>query len=502
MKLAVSDLELDIGGARILSGISLAVEDQSSLGVVGESGSGKTLFARTLMGLLPPESAVRGAYTLDGSPVPLDGKGWGNIRGRLLGLVMQDPFSSLDPTRKCGPQILAALTGKQAKQFDLKRALAEVGLDEDAARKYPFELSGGMRQRIGIAAALAGGPRLLIADEATTALDGITQKEILDLIERLRRARGMSLILISHDLEVVRKHTDYTAVFHRGRIVEFGATGEIFSNPRSSYTRLLLDARNFTRSGAGGGAGSPPPLLAVHRLSKSYGKRLALDQVDINVYEGECVGIVGESGCGKTTLARCIIGLTRSDSGRIVFSPPETRPQRIAPFNAQMVFQDPYSSLNPALSVKRILTEALFAGGRPPEEAPDLLELVELPAEFLSRRPARLSGGQRQRVAIARALAPRPRLLLCDESVSALDAAVQTQILRTLSRLRETRRLSILFITHDLAVVRHIADRIYVMRDARVVEEGSAAAIFGNPGHPYTKTLLAATAQADNRPGG
>jgi peptide/nickel transport system ATP-binding protein len=501
MKLEARNITVRISGADILNGVDFCLPERGCIGIVGASGSGKTMFARSLMGLLPARAEIGGDYRIDGEDIDPNARerAWKKIRGRRIGLVMQDPFTSLDPLTRCGRQITAGLPPDRKRAFDLKKALDEVGLPPAVARQYPFELSGGMRQRVVIAAALATAPDILIADEATSALDVITQKGILDLADRIRQSRDMALIIITHDLGVVKSRTDMLYVFHKGNIVEAGPTGEVIDNPRDTYTKALLRAASGdgadTGANRGTGDGKKNVLMAVTNLSKRFGERTAVDRVSLRVNTRECVGIVGESGSGKTTLARCIVGLADYDEGEIVFGSrgSETRASakdaRKKRFDAQIVFQDPYSSLNPALTVREILTEALWAAGQPPSDLDELLELTELSRDFLSRRPGRLSGGQRQRVALARALAPRPRLLICDEAVSALDVLVQEQILHTLRELRDGRDLSILFITHDLGVCRRIADRVYVMYNSRIVEEGDTDRLFESPRHPYTKEL-------------
>jgi peptide/nickel transport system ATP-binding protein len=500
MNLSVRGLKVAVKGAPILREIDFSLAPGRAAGIAGASGSGKTMFARAIMGLLPEGHTVSGEYMLDTEHFDLDADEavWRGIRGKRLGLIMQDPFSSLDPMAKCGDQITAGLGKEERRGFDVARALEEVDLPRRAADRYPGELSGGMRQRVVIAAALAKTPELLIADEATTALDVITQKEILDLIGRLQKERCMSLIIITHDLRVVAERTEELAVFHNGIIVERGASARVISSPQDSYTKALLDANCFAKPVFSVSSGSVKPahtgpLLEARHLVKRYSGVTALRDANIVIHEGECVGVVGESGSGKTTLARCVAGLTRADSGEVLFMTGKPPPQKNKKmFNVQMVFQDPYSSLNPAHTVREALAEALGAAGKTADAVPALLEMVELPLDFLDRKPARLSGGQRQRVAIARALAPAPRLLICDESVSALDVLVRNQILKTLKNFQKKQNIAILFITHDLTVVYEIASRVYVMRDAQVVEEGSRDQLFNNPRHPYTKALLEA----------
>jgi peptide/nickel transport system ATP-binding protein len=487
MSIAVSDLRVDIAGNPILSGIDFSLDGNISVGVVGESGSGKTTFVRALMGLLPKEGVATGSYLLDEEEVDLNGreKVWIKIRGTKLGLIMQDPFTSLDPFVKCGRQIVAGLARPRAKAFDIAGALNEVGLAEAVAEKYPFELSGGMRQRVVIAAALATEPEILIADEATSALDVLTQKDILDLIGRIHKDRAMPLIIITHDLRIVKERTDRIMVFHDGQVIEVGDTAEVLADPRQDYTRALLAAGIPVPTSPAPQPSHPKKiLLRAADLSKKFGDHIAMQDVSIDIYENECIAVVGESGSGKTTLARTIIGLARPDSGSIRFD------GNADGTGIQIVFQDPYSSLNPALKIHTILAEALKTAGRAAGEVESLLALVELPADFALRKPAELSGGQRQRVAIARALATKPKLLICDESVSALDVLIQAKILELLRKLREKENFSILFISHDMDVVRRIADRLYVMQYGRVVESGDAEDIFENPQDPYTIRLL------------
>ncbi|MDR0875593.1 MAG: ABC transporter ATP-binding protein, partial [Clostridiales Family XIII bacterium] len=489
-----------------MDGISFDLDEPICVALVGLSGSGKTMFARALMGLLPAGSEVTGAYLLGGEPFDFNAKEAARreVRGKTIGLIMQDPFTALDPIAKCGSQILAGVPANRRTSFDVLAALDEVGLPASVEERYPFELSGGQRQRVVIAAALATEPKLLIADEATTSLDVVTQQEILELIDGIRRRRGMPLIFITHDIGLVCKWADRIAVVEDGRIVETGPAREIIRHPQNAYTRTLVEADRLLSGtvltdktetkgdgssvfGAKTDEPSPfvsPFVLCATGLVKNFGVFRALDGVSIEVHAGECIGVVGESGSGKTTLARCLVGLERPDEGRIEY---------FGKGMPQIVFQDPYSSLNPAHTVRAILTEALLAGGAQASiTIEELLHLAELPAELLDRKPARLSGGQRQRVAIARALAPGPEVLILDESVSALDVVVQNQILGTIDRLRRERGLAILLITHDLSVVRMVASRVYVMNEARVVEHGDTAQIFAAPKDPYTAKLLAA----------
>lgn len=488
IKISISDLRVQIGESEILKGIDFKLEGNESVGIVGQSGSGKTMMMRSLIGLLPDQAKQAGDYRIDEQKFNLNAreKQWGKIRGSGIGMVMQDPFTALDPLKKCGKQILDGVPNDKKAVFNIVSALEEVGLPKEVADRYPFELSGGQRQRIVIAASLATQPRLLIADEATTALDVITQKEILDLIDHIRSVRTMPLIIITHNIRLAKTRCDRVLVMENGKIVEEGTAKKVTEQPRSEAAKTLIEAdrflqiKSFSYSHSGGDI-----LLKAENLNKRFGSVNALIDVTIDVCAGECVGIVGQSGSGKTTLARCLVGLTKADSGSVKF---------FGKNRTQIVFQDPYSSLNPAHKIRYILESALKASNRPLSELEELISLAEVPAELLDRKPAKLSGGQRQRVAIAHALAPRPDLLICDESVSALDVVVQNQILNMLEKLRRERHLAVLFITHDLSVLRMIAERVYVMNEGHIVEHGTAREIFESPENSYTKALIEAAA--------
>ncbi|WP_159806676.1 ABC transporter ATP-binding protein [Cellulomonas citrea] len=570
--LSARDLQVRSGAGPIVTGVDLDLHAGTTLAVVGESGSGKSMVAKALSGLLPRGVHATGQVELAGAPLDLAGgeRTWAPVRGRQIALLLQDPFTSLSPVHRCGPQVAAALPGtpdRAQRRGAVAAALAEVGLDPDVARRYPFELSGGMRQRVAIAAALAAGPQVLLADEPTTALDVTTQRAILDLIGELRTSRGMAVVLITHDLELARERADDLVVLYAGRVLETGPARDVMSRPAHPYTKALHEAnpplehkvaalaviegnvprpaqvagrcvfadrcpkvQDVCREGEpalvdlGAGRGSAclfaaqelaaaptapelaPPVLGTDRaapvvqitgLSKTYAGATtrALDDVNLLVGAGECVGVVGESGSGKTTLARCLVGLERADGGQIRFLGPLTPTGdpagRPAHRLVQIVFQDPYSALDPALSIGATLAEALAVGGRPRTDVPELLDLVGLPATYARRRPHALSGGERQRVAIARALAPGPSLLVCDESVSALDVSVQAQVLNLLHELRARLGLSLVFISHDMAVVRQMADHVYVMLRGRVVEDGPTDQVLSRPAHDYTRALMA-----------
>jgi peptide/nickel transport system ATP-binding protein len=514
----------------------LTVGPGEVLGIVGESGSGKTLLVKALLGLLPEGLAAAGAVWVDGRWTDL-GQGRAPVRGKAV-LVPQDPFTSLDPTRRVGDQVAdSAPAGRRPKGRRARRAfaaerLAEVHLGADSARRYPHQLSGGMRQRAAIAAALAVDPPVLVADEPTTALDVTTQRDILDLLDELRRSRGMAVVLISHDLALVRQRAGSVLVMRAGEVVERGEAAAVFAAPAHPHTAALraatptLDQLVPAGSDLVSPATSTGPNLAVptvpagtahlvhspalpnpdsaagrfalraidlrHRFAGAAGEALA--GVSFEVRQGESVGLVGESGSGKTTLARCLVGLQRPGGGTVEYWDGARR-RPAGPTDVQMVFQDPYSTLNPALTLGATLREAVGAAGGAHQDRltpEELMDLVGLPRGYLRRRPANLSGGERQRVAIARALAPRPRILVCDEATSALDVTVQARILDLLGRLRQDLGLSLLFISHNLAVTAQITDRLGVMREGRLVEEGSTAEVLAAPAHPYTQALRAA----------
>ncbi|CAN5705686.1 ABC transporter ATP-binding protein [soil metagenome] len=489
----------------VVAPLDVGISPGRTLAIIGESGSGKTLTAKSLVGLLPRGFRAQGSVQVGGRVIPLDSKvsQWRSVRGGTVSLLLQDPFTSLSPAHKCGDQIawtIQAATGRRLSRGErtsvICERLAEVKLPEHVARAYPHQLSGGMRQRVAIAAALAANPQLLIADEPTTALDASNQADILELLRSVQLSRQLSLILISHDLGLIRGRTDDVLVMQGGSVVERGATKAVLGSPQHSYTRALIDADPNLRTVNSHSTSDDDSvdLVRVSGLGKQFGQRRVLQDVDLRIGAGRVVGVVGESGSGKSTLARCIAGLEREDTGTVHFDGAALAPGRSSrtPEQMQIVFQDPYSSLNPMMSVGAILREALHVARRSAEEVPELLSTVGLDGDFARRRPVELSGGQRQRIAIARALAPQPRLLICDESVSALDVSVQSQILELLLGLRRELGLTLLFISHDLAVVRLLADDVVVLKNGRVVEAGSCDQVLRTPAHDYTRMLVSA----------
>ncbi|HEX6931804.1 MAG TPA: ABC transporter ATP-binding protein [Streptosporangiaceae bacterium] len=572
----------------IVKAVDLALGPGETIGIVGESGSGKSMTARAIMGLLPPALVASGQVRYRGSNLlELTEREWQAMRGGEIGLILQDPFTMLNPVMTCGRIIGESLPkeprlSRDARREEVVRRLAEVGIrDASVAGRYPFQLSGGMRQRVGIAAALARDPRVLLADEPTTALDVTTQRDVLALIKGIQAARGMSLILITHDLRVAFAVCDRVYVLYAGSLIEVGSSAEVDAEPLHPYTLglLLSEPSAERRTGelvaipgsvpapddvassctfaprcrwaaapcteesprlaevepgrlsacvrlpeiraematvrrqseqedrpGSSSRGAATALIQVQDARKEFrnGRRAvtALDGVSIEVGEHESVGIVGESGSGKTTLARILVGLEQATSGQIAIDGmPATKwaslsakDRRKLRSTIQIVFQDPYSSLNPMRSIGSILREAIALGEPAMKdrnaEVSNLLRSVGLPADYAGRKPVALSGGERQRVAIARVLAAQPRILICDEPVSALDMSVQAQILNLLINLRAERGLGYLFITHDLSIVRQVTERLYVMHRGRIVESGPTEEVLSRPRDPYTATLL------------
>lgn len=488
----------DRSGRVIVDDVNVNARLGRTLVIVGESGAGKSMLARTLCALTPSALSASGTVTLRGQDYDLesDQERLKKQRGGGIVWLPQDPFTSLAPTLPCGEQITAARTGRRSERSQRARALlADVGLDARVARSYPHELSGGMRQRVAIAAALDSEPRVLIADEPTTALDVTTQRDILTLLTRLRDEHTMTLVLVTHDLALARQFGDDVIVMKDGQIVEEGPVNEVLTSPVHEYTKRLADAEPRI-DGPNPRAGNSTPagaetIVEVRDLTKVFRSRkdahVALMDVSLDIAQGESIGIVGESGSGKTTLARIIVGLEHADSGTVRVNAHADRGPAVG-----IVFQNPYSALNPARTIGQTLAEAAAVAGRPASDVAELLAAVELPAEYAKRRPASLSGGERQRVAIARALATRPRVLIADEAVSALDVSVQASVLDLLTRLQAEQGFALVFITHDLAVARAMCDRLVIMKGGAVVEEGPTEEILHNPSKDYTVQLLSA----------
>ena len=492
--------------------------------LIGESGSGKSLVARAVLGLLPaPHVRVRsGRILFEGQDLAaLDAKGMRAIRGARIAMIFQEPMTALNPLHTIGRQIDEVLRihtklGRGERRDRVVALLDSVHLPEPArlARSFPHQLSGGQRQRAMIAMALALEPRLLIADEPTTALDVTTQAQILHLIRELQREHGTSVLFITHDFGVVADIADTVAVLQKGILVEQGRAAEVLGAPQHPYTRALIAAVPKLAPPPLRPASTAPRVVEARAIRKTYGARglfggrttKALDGVDVELRRGETLGLVGESGSGKSTLARAVTRLMPIDSGEILLSghnvgdlsARQMRPHRK---RVQMVFQDPYASLDPRQRVLDIVAEGPIIHGTMPvvaqDEARALLALVGLDPSAAQRFPHEFSGGQRQRIGIARALALRPEVLVADEPVSALDVSVQAQVLALLADIKARLQLSMLFVTHDLRVALQVCDRIAVMRRGQVVEVAPTAEIYATPKHPYTKALFAAVPGAN-----
>ena len=534
----------------LLNGLSFSINTNEIVAIVGESGSGKSLTALSIAGLLFQTQLVVNSkkMQLSGKELShLSHKDWQNVRGQELGIIFQEPQSSLNPSMRCGPQVMERLQqNKIGMPQDYRKRVIEAfelvqfPQPERIFKAYPHELSGGQKQRVMIAMALIGSPKLLITDEPTTALDVTVQKEILTLIKNRQKVHKMSVLIISHDLSVVAQFADRVLVMHKGRLVESGSVAEIFKNPQDPYTQGLLYARpqvdkrlkrlptvadfskkqksfkfisKATRVKKHKVLYAVKPLLEVKGLIKEFPltrswfkekqSLKAVNEVSFDLYLGETLGLVGESGCGKSTISRTLVNLDPPSAGDIRYkgrsiiglNPKELRELRK---QIQLVFQDPFAALHPLKFIGDAIAEPLLVhalvNGKADQKARviQLLEQVGLAAEYYHRYPHQLSGGQRQRVVIARALATEPQILLLDESVAALDISVQAQVLNLLNDLKEQLQLSYLFISHDLNVVKYMADRILVMQKGVLVEEGEADELYFHPQHPYTQELISA----------
>ncbi|WP_372469338.1 dipeptide ABC transporter ATP-binding protein [Microbacterium maritypicum] len=530
--ISATDLRISYGDKErrreVVHGVSFEIAEGETLALVGESGSGKSTTAHALLGLLPEGGRVDGGRVLLGD---LDISGWSDralrgIRGPEIGLVPQDPTTSLDPVRTIGAQVeeILRLHGHRDRRSRRARAielLDRVGIDDPdlRARQYPHELSGGMRQRVLIATAIALRPRLLIADEPTSALDATVQRKVLDLLDELQREEGTSILLVTHDLGVAADRAERLVVLKDGRIVEQGSSEAVLAAPADPYTKQLLadapafatgfrrpDAPPFLRDAAAVAAENPWAIVAdglVKEFRVAGRERFrAVDDVSFRVRRGTTHALVGESGSGKTTTARLVTRFHQPDAGTIEVDGDDVthakREQlRVLRRRIQLVYQNPFASLDPRQQIADIVAEPLVnfgVGSRTErrERALALLDRVSLPAEVARRTPRELSGGQRQRVAIARALAIDPDIVVLDEAVSALDVTVQARILELLTSLQAELGLTYLFISHDLAVVRRISHTVSVMRRGRIVEEGQTEDLFRDPQHDYTRELLAA----------
>jgi microcin C transport system ATP-binding protein len=524
----VSGLAVAFGGKRVVDGVSFTLDRGETLALVGESGSGKSVTALSLLQLLPPGGAnPAGTIVLDGSSI-IGGapEALHKARGGVAGIVFQEPMTSLNPLHRIGKQVSEAISlHTPLPQAELRArtlaALSQAGFADASERldAFPHQLSGGQRQRVMIAMALANNPALLIADEPTTALDVAIQGQILDLLVRLKQERGLALLLITHDLAVVRRYADRVCVMKDGEVVEAGTVADVFAAPAHPYTRMLLGAQP---------KGLPAPVaedaptvltatdVKVHFpirrgvMRRVVGHVRAVDGVNFTVRAGETIGVVGESGSGKTTFALAVLRL-QDFTGRVVFQSRDVgtldrKEMRALRARMQVVFQDPYGSLSPRMSVGDIIAEGLgvHEPGLPAAERAErvaaALREVDLPEDAADRYPHEFSGGQRQRIAIARALVLKPAFVVLDEPTSALDMSVQAQIVDLLRDLQRRHGLAYLFISHDLKVVRALAHQVIVLRAGQVVEAAPAAEIFAHPQADYTRSLIAAAFALDTAP--
>ncbi|WP_407474388.1 dipeptide ABC transporter ATP-binding protein [Sulfitobacter sp. PM12] len=540
--LEVNDLSIGFGnGPSVVDGVSFALNAGETLALVGESGSGKTLSCRSVLRLLPDAAQMRGgSIRFNGAEgavnlLSLPEKKMRAIRGDRISMIFQEPMRSLSPLHRLGDQVAEVLRlhrkmGRTAAKRAVLEQFEKVGFVDPlrAWKSYPFEMSGGMRQRAMIAMAMVAKPELLIADEPTTALDVTTQAQVLGLIRSLQAETGMGVILVTHDLGVVANMAQRVVVMNKGRVMERGDAQEVLGSPAHPYTAKLFAAAPMIPAVAAPAPASTKPaddvILDLRDVSKTYTMRAggwrkpvsvsACQHVDLHLPRGKTLAIVGESGSGKTTCARIAMGAERPDvGGEVLFRPdPAAAPLAVHDLSptertafqrqAQMVFQDPYSSLSPRMRVQQALTEPMevhnigTARDRR-EKAAEMLRWVGLNPDMLGRFPHAFSGGQRQRLSIARALTLDPKLLICDEPTSALDVSVQEQILTLLEDIRDRANLSYLFISHDLAVVARIADEVAVMRAGVIVEQAPPDTLFYNPQHPYTRALIAAQPEPD-----
>ncbi len=545
------------GTVQAVKGINFSLEKGKTLGIVGESGSGKSVTSLAMLQLLPAfNSKIEGKIRFNSERlgevdlINLSPNEIRQIRGKEVAMIFQEPMSSLNPLYTCGEQVMEAILLHEqcSKQEAINKTIAlfeevELPRPNEIFKSYPHQLSGGQKQRVMIAMAVSCNPSILIADEPTTALDVTVQKSILELMSKLQGLYDMAIIFITHDLGVVAEIADEILVMFKGNLLEQGPVADIFTNPQHPYTKGLLACRPTLKTpkkrlptvedflnpekdtnlanelGSSSQSSSKDVLLEVQNLCTYFptkktwlGKPIefvkAVNDVNFSVYQGETIGLVGESGCGKTTLGRSILQLIKPTSGKILFegqditklSSQELRKLRK---DVQIIFQDPYSSLNPRMTIREILIEPMRVNQilqnekERREKAIELLEIVGLDGTILTRYPHEFSGGQRQRICIARTLALQPKLIICDESVSALDVSVQAKVLNLLNELKSKFNFTYVFISHDLSVVKFMADRIIVMKEGQIMEQGVAEDIYKNPQTEYTKTLIEAIPTGD-----
>ena len=528
--LELQNLNLIISNSLILNNISFVLKKNEILGIVGESGSGKSITAFSILNLINSSKIKKSGkiffenFRIDN----LSTKELEKIRGKEISIVFQEPMSSLNPTMKCGKQIEeivskhSFLKGTKIKDR-VNELLRMVQLSKEANlyNKYPFQLSGGQQQRLMIAIAIACDPKILIADEPTTSLDSVLKHEIIELLKRIQKQTNMSVIFISHDLSLVSEFTDKTVVLYKGEVVEFGKSSKILANPKHTYTKMLLGSRipknkrpyrlptienklkqfaNISRTERKKkhkNLYESLPILEISKLSFSYLNNSILKSISFNLYEGEILGLVGESGSGKSTISKCILGINQNYTGEILYNGLNVKSIDNKNFrrNVQLIFQDPYSSLNPKMTIGDSIMEPMIVHNisnkkNRKSKIFKLLEDVGLNKEDFDKYPNQFSGGQRQRIVIARALALKPKVIVCDESVSALDVSIQSQIINLLNNLKEKYLITFLFISHDLSVIKYMTDRLIVLNKGKIEEIDETDSIFNDPKKSYTKLLL------------
>lgn len=545
--LEVKNLSVAFSGRTVVEGLTLTLMRGETLGIVGESGSGKSVSTMALMGLLPKNATVTGQAMLDGiNLLEQNEEQMRSIRGRRISMIFQEPMTSLNPVQKCGEQVMEMMKAHANSELEIQDSelkqrvislFTEVLLPrpEKIFDSYPHEISGGQKQRVMIAMALINNPDIIIADEPTTALDVTVQKTILELLKSLQSKYGISIIFITHDLGVISQIADRILVMYRGKTIEEGPASQILLHPAEPYTQGLLACRppldsrpkrlptveEFLNGSTGSdndystptAEPSLQPLISVRNLDVTYtlkkslfGKPLqtlkGVDNISFDIFEGETLGLVGESGCGKSTLGRAMLRLIENSAGSVSYrgtplSELSAKQMRSLRPKLQIIFQDPYSSLNPRITVGETIAEPLkvhrssiSSSSSSSSITKDLMQQVGLNPDWYNRYPHELSGGQRQRVCIARALILQPELVVCDESVSALDVSVQAQVLNLLNDLKDRYHYTYLFITHDLSVVHYMADRIMVMQKGKIVESGTPDDLFKNPQTDYTRMLI------------
>ena len=530
--LSVKDLTVKIGDQIILSNVSFEIKKNEVLGLVGESGSGKSFTALSVMNLLNVKNLKsEGEIIFNGNNLnTLSNKDYQKIRGKEISIIFQEPMSSLNPSMKCGDQISEILTThekintKIAKKKSLE-LIKKVQLKnpELVFEKYPHQLSGGQQQRIMIAIAIACKPKLLIADEPTTSLDSLVKNDIIALIKSLQDEYEMSVLFISHDLKLVSKFVDNLIILKKGLVVEYGNSYEIFNSPKERYTQHLINSSppknnrpnrlityktsknkiisKVERESAHLKIYSKKPVLKINRLTVSYENQKILNDISFDLYKGETLGIVGESGSGKSTIAKSILGLIKIDDGEVFFKNKNIKqiPNSVFRKKIQLIFQDPYSSLNSEMSIGNSIIEPMISHqvfnskNEMKFRALELLNQVGLSESDYNKFPNQFSGGQRQRIVIARALALNPEIIICDESVSALDVSIQAQILNLLSDLKEKYHFTFIFISHDISVIKYFTDRLIILKKGEIIELNETDFLFQHPENDYTKSLLKAS---------